>query len=170
MYVSMSAAVKVLAQSRWNKRSCRMGDSLTCGGLWESLRNGFGTLVWWWLFMLKKRICCSNQRIDGNDWITGILCNATENDWTRCWHGLYCEETKNWQTWSRWPWKQGIRYSMFSLLREWNTRWNSSRECRRLSSGDYLVEICHKHYGYTTCGYERDTKTGLSYFSHHVAS
>ena len=160
----------MLVYSDWNEWLFGTGDSLTCGGLRESLRNGFGTLEWWRLFMLKKRICCSNQRIDVIDWITGILCNAAENDWTRCWHGLYCEETKNWQTRSRWPCKRGIHRSLFSLTWKWSIRWKPSRECRRLYSGDYPVGIHHKYYDYTSCCYERDTKTGLSYFSHHAAS
>lgn len=160
----------MLVYSDWNELSFGTGDSLTCGGLREALRNGFGTLVWWRLFMLKKRICCSNQRIGYIDWITGILCNATENDCTRYWHVAKCKETKKRQTWPRRPCKRGIHHVSLSLTWKWSIRWNPSRECRQLYSGDYLVGIYHKYYGYTSCCYERDTKTGLSYFSHHAAS
>ena len=170
MYVSLSAAVKVLAQSRWNELSCRMGDSLTYGGLWEVLRVGFGTLVLWWFFMIEKRIRCSNQRIGYIDWITGILCNATQNDWTRCRHVAIRKETKNWQTWSRWPCKRGIHRNLFYLTWEWSIGWKKQQEWHQLYLGDYLVGIRYKYYGYTNWYYERDTKIGLSYFSHHAAS
>lgn len=159
----------MLVYSDWNEWLFGTGHSQTCGGIRESLRIGFDTLVWWWLFMLKKRIRCSNQRINVIDWITGILCNATENDWTHYWHVAIRKETKKRQTWPRRPCKRVIHCSMFSLIWKWSIRWNPSREWRRLYSGDYPVGIYHKYEGYTIYCCDRDTKTGLSYFSHHAA-
>ena len=45
MYVSLSAAVIMLVHSKGNEWLSGTGNSLTCGGLREALRVGFGTLV-----------------------------------------------------------------------------------------------------------------------------